>query len=361
MATRFRFNAKKCFLTYSQCPADKQLLFDFLNKFGTGLKNYCIAQEKHEDGNFHLHAFCEWNKTLDTKNQYFFDLVDAGKVYHPNLKNVKNGKADLRNIINYCHKSDKEPLSNMDVEQYNQLTKDEKADAKRIAFREAIDAETPEEVHKKIADADPVTYVKSFNNISALANTKIKKRKRVLKTYPDNWANVPEQFTEWAEQIGKDKDRCNLLIVIGKTNTGKTTWFRKLGNHAYLSGEFSLTPFESDFDYTVLDDVNWEYFATKDVTFRNMYLGKDEATLTDKYKRKTDVIFQGKPCVIITNNVPRQIAWLEQIFKQESYEDQVVWVEVNQTLFDTDHSVPCTPGQEDTESQEEPLAKYPKI
>lgn len=360
MATRFRFNAKKCFLTYSQCPAEKQVLFDFLNKFGSGLKNYCIAQEKHEDGNFHLHAFCEWNKTLDTKNQYFFDLVDAAKIYHPNLKQVTNAKASVRNIINYCHKSDKEPLTNMDMEQYNELTKDEKAEAKKVAFREAIDAKTPEEVHKKIAEADPVTYVKSFNNITALANTKIKKRKRELKTYPDySWQGIPDEFVEWANQIGKGKTRCKLLIVIGWTNTGKTTWFRKHGKHVYLSGEFALQAFdEEDWEYIVLDDMNWEWFANREREFRNMFLGKDESYITDKYMRKTSIVFEGKPCVIITNDITRQIAWLEQIFKDDSYHLQVDWVRIKYPLFDTDQSVPCTPGQE--LSDEEPLAKYPR-
>lgn len=71
---KFRLNAKQIFLTYSQCDLEKEDLLEFL-KTKLHLERYIIARERHEDGNFHLHAYCKLSKRCDIKNPRHLDCL----------------------------------------------------------------------------------------------------------------------------------------------------------------------------------------------------------------------------------------------------------------------------------------------
>lgn len=104
MAAQYRFKAKCVFLTYPQCPLAKE---DALRALRAKLgeedgTHYLIGQEKHQDGNTHLHVYVEREKTIDTLNPRYFDI----EVYHPNIEAPRDRTA----VKKYVTKEDKEPL-----------------------------------------------------------------------------------------------------------------------------------------------------------------------------------------------------------------------------------------------------------
>lgn len=104
----FRLQAKKVFLTYAQCPLEKQYVLDTLKFRYPTLVKWHIGRETHEDGNFHLHCLLEFSAKLTTQNVAAFDI----DYHHPNVQTVKNSKQDVQRVWEYCGKEDDEPLSN---------------------------------------------------------------------------------------------------------------------------------------------------------------------------------------------------------------------------------------------------------
>jgi len=97
----FRLNAKHLFLTYPRFTVEKQLLFDHINN-KYPLKRAVIAEESHQDGEKHLHAYLEFTRKLDLRNWDIFDYEG----HHCNLQAARKPDA----CIIYCQKEDPNPL-----------------------------------------------------------------------------------------------------------------------------------------------------------------------------------------------------------------------------------------------------------
>jgi hypothetical protein len=98
---QFRINAKSFFLTYPQCPLQKDELKAFLDTKGR-VTYTIIGRETHEDGHYHLHALVTYETKLNVKRETFFDFDG----YHPNTQAAKNVPA----LKNYISKEDPAPL-----------------------------------------------------------------------------------------------------------------------------------------------------------------------------------------------------------------------------------------------------------
>lgn len=89
----FKFDSQSAFLTYAQCDASIQEIYDFLN----GIKPLDwarVCRERHEDGNYHLHAVCKWTGRIQSRNERLFDW--NGK--HPNIQPVRSVKNALKYV-----------------------------------------------------------------------------------------------------------------------------------------------------------------------------------------------------------------------------------------------------------------------
>lgn len=103
------FPLKSLLLTYSN-PAQQGLeelasikveLGDHLRDLEPGPIEVMVAEEHHEDGSLHYHAFVEWAPNERKVDQHFFDF----KGVHPNIQVVKKKFA----VANYIQKEDREP------------------------------------------------------------------------------------------------------------------------------------------------------------------------------------------------------------------------------------------------------------
>ena len=86
--TTFRCRGKCFIVTYPQCDADHQELFDFLKTKNAAYT--CVAKELHEDGNTHYHAFLRFQSRREL-GQRFFDF----RSFHPNVQACRNPAASL--------------------------------------------------------------------------------------------------------------------------------------------------------------------------------------------------------------------------------------------------------------------------
>nr|QTE03368.1 MAG: replication-associated protein [Grus japonensis CRESS-DNA-virus sp.] len=96
----FELNAKGLFLTYPQCSIQPQEALDLLReicqKKKRTVEEYLIATEKHQDGNDHLHCWIKMDKAIFVRDALLFDL----KGHHGNYQGARNSTR----IKTYCAK-----------------------------------------------------------------------------------------------------------------------------------------------------------------------------------------------------------------------------------------------------------------
>lgn len=131
----FKINRKSFFLTYSQCPLEKELVLDHFLSIAP-VEKACIAQEHHADDNFHIHAAIWFEKNYQTRSPQCFDIRDGEDNYHPNISErpIRSKKA----VLAYLTKDDVEPLEyNMSIKEEQQARANHtKIIGKRLIRRE---------------------------------------------------------------------------------------------------------------------------------------------------------------------------------------------------------------------------------
>ena len=95
----FRFNAKSAFLTYPRCPIMPGEYLRHTTISRSDIKHAFGKQERHMDGERHLHVWITFIRKIDTINPRFFDLTDpptenhGGSTYHCNIRRGERKRA----------------------------------------------------------------------------------------------------------------------------------------------------------------------------------------------------------------------------------------------------------------------------
>lgn len=95
----FRLSSKSFFLTYPRCPIPKEIAYTLLQD-KVDIEKYIIAEEKHEDGSAHIHAYIVAKRKYNFKNPRCFDLEWNNTIYHGDYQTVK----DHNRTKTYCRK-----------------------------------------------------------------------------------------------------------------------------------------------------------------------------------------------------------------------------------------------------------------
>lgn len=99
--------AKGFFLTYPKCDISKEAALPLLRAVDNHeIVEYVIAEEKHQDGTPHLHAFIKYDKKVEYKSTKW-DLQE----YHGNYQAAKSWNA----VKTYC-KKEGSFIANIDTE-----------------------------------------------------------------------------------------------------------------------------------------------------------------------------------------------------------------------------------------------------
>lgn len=106
---RYRVRSQKLFLTYPQCNATKERLYEFLlEESGWAPQEVLVAHELHKNGDNHLHAFVDFGQ--DRAKEFTAPNFADFDGYHGNYQGCRSAK----NVLKYCTKGD-DYVANFDV------------------------------------------------------------------------------------------------------------------------------------------------------------------------------------------------------------------------------------------------------
>lgn len=98
-----------------------------------------------------------------------------------------------------------------------------------------------------------------------------------------------------------------------------------------MSGLFSLDKWDSEAQYLVLDDIDWEYLPYK----KHLLGAQREFTATDRYKPKRTLLW-GKPCIYCINR-DQYLVMVHGTTKQPTImdwlEDNCIFVHIENKLY----------------------------
>lgn len=94
----FRKQGRHWFLTYPQCgDLQRDRVLARLSELWGKPSSYAVAQEKHEDGGFHIHAYLDWGTRREITAASFFD-VDG---HHPNIQTARSAKLVQQYVLKH--------------------------------------------------------------------------------------------------------------------------------------------------------------------------------------------------------------------------------------------------------------------
>lgn len=320
----FQIKAKNIFLTYPQCNLDE---FEFHEAFWNqawtnSITGYCIAQEKHDDGNLHYHVVAHNPNSFRTRNHEYFDISFNARTYHGNYQACRN----VRDALKYIRKDGyySEDLGPLRAHESNE----------KKTWSDIWRSENYEEACELVERHFPRDWAISGERIRANLGNKFLTIENPCPppTYRrDEFANVPQALEDWVRnELFSDKVRKLSLILCGPTRTGKSSWARSLGTHIYqMSALTPRTVLEKDQDdlFIVLDDIEQGTIEKSQLSscYKSFLGCQPFLTLHDKYKPPKQISW-GIPCIWLCN------AW--PVFADMEYvNDNVVKVLINVALY----------------------------
>lgn len=243
-----RMCGKKFFITWSQCPIDKQVCYDFVWKsFPLNIERLCIGQEKHQDGNSHLHGAVWFKTRVDfADGARKFDMLHEGRVYHPNWSAIKK---DDKCQVYVC--KDGDVLANFNWLEWK--SKREGTGKKAKVFDEVINKKRAlHEVIKEIDLGMIAGYSRLKKDLEEFNRDSKAKRMDLPGFLPNPWQKILPS--------NNNTKRRHYWIWSRDPNKGKTTKFAEPLEETYRvvikSGDFSYWRVEEDTQCVIMDDYN---------------------------------------------------------------------------------------------------------
>ena len=281
--SNFRLSAKRVFLTYTHCNESPETIRQHLESLGTEILQFVVSSERHEDGDKHLHACCEFKHKLNVRNARHFDFGDV----HPHIGTIRNWDK----AAEYCRK---------DGDYIEHITKKRKRDDE--SYVRALESGSYDDFMANVRNGAPRDFVLYWSAIDSFA----RRTYAIDRGYTSNYTfadfrETPE-MQEWRMRYvyrPRPEGRPKTLCLIGPSRSGKTEWARSLGSHIYLNSYYDIREMLAgkDSDYIIFDDIPWERIPAP-----KALLGcQDSFILTDKYFRKTVFENWSKPAIILWN------------------------------------------------------------
>lgn len=271
----FELNTAQLFLTYPKCPIPKEEARDWLiQKFDPNY--YVVAQEKHADGDPHLHVYMKLKKAVHVRNHNYYDLPGP---YHGKYEGCRS----VRKVIQYCTKEE-DYVANFDV------TANQKTNLRKRLFQELVDGD---KTVIEAVDEDP-TLLKGYRGLCA-DYEKFKQDKRVRREPIPTKIENPWGFD--IELFGLKND--NIWFFSRVPDKGKTTGFALPFVKKYEAELITGCPFY----WNVLKETGALVIDEYNKCFFDMAMLNQVCDGTYLYR----VIYQGsirleKPLIIILSN-----------------------------------------------------------
>lgn len=310
MTSNFRFQGKHIFLTYAQCDIPKELVLELLKNIEVfTIADYIIAEEKHADGNPHIHAVLSFERKLHTRDVRCFDLVKDGNRFHPNV----TSPTSLQSVKDYVIKGGEYITSRPTyVAKGAGLAALVKNSVSRKDFLDSVIT----------TDSGCRQWTQAKGIAEYLWGATIEP---YVSKFLTSSFSAPLEVAAWAEgTIGKGHSRPRGLVLWSHgSGLGKTQWARSLGRHIHWCGEKDLSLWDPEAEYLVMDDIEWQYVPNK----KPFFGAQEHFTMTDKYKGKKTVDW-GKPLIFLCNYNPQECEGWGQW-----YDERMIVVEITHKMF----------------------------
>lgn len=286
-ASKFRIRSTQLFLTFAECPIDKTCALSQLlarwEYFALTVQKYIIAQEKHQNGNYHLHCYFQFETELSVYDNSFADIWLAGKWFHGNYQSARCAK----NVAKYCTK-DGDFISNFDVATYLNCSKQKR----KMIATDLLTKGLPE-----VMKTNPeliFEYSRLKANIEAYNMDIQGETPAIPALLPNNWGVLLP--------FNRLNKRRHYWIYSTTPNKGKTTWAHTLVEQfqaAFVGGDRGFFDVAANKKILIFDE-----FTTARITYTQMNQMCD-GTYKFAYFRQGNVELEDKkPLLIVLANKP---------------------------------------------------------
>uniref|UniRef100_A0A8E7G292 Replication-associated protein n=1 Tax=Grus monacha Genomoviridae sp. TaxID=2814962 RepID=A0A8E7G292_9VIRU len=270
----FRLQSRYVLLTYSQCgDLDPWLVHDTIISFPA---ECIIGRENHRDGGIHLHAFVDFGKRIDLRDNRRFD-VDGR---HPNIA----------------------PCGRTPQTMLDYAIKDGDVVAGGLNPRLDISTATSDTVWHRIANAETVDEF--WSTVRELAPRALLCNHQSLRAYAD-WHYRPVA-TKYEHPPGLQlrTDHVPELDEWVRDNLSGS-------EHIYCCLQGNVDDFKAgleDAKYAVLDDMqgNFQFFPS----YKGWLGAQNTFTVTDKYRGKTTIQW-ARPTIWLMNDDPEEVGHVD--------------------------------------------------
>lgn len=236
----FHITAKHLFFTYAQCPVSKEFAYDFLERT-FDFDKCAVAEELHQDGSPHLHAYVLLKRRRDFRSPTFADIIGPdGSIYHGNYQSCRSFKA----VFKYVNKGGN-VKANFTIDDLKVSTRKEIALnilQKRMKPHEAVEEYPQLLFGYKRFKADLEEYKRDLQDI----------RESIPMYLPNPWGNIFYTRTL--------RKRRHFWIFSTQPDMGKTTMFALPLAEAYKCalqvGDYSYWNIRGDEECIILDEYN---------------------------------------------------------------------------------------------------------
>jgi len=295
---KVRIRSKKFFLTFPQNDVSKEEALNRLKeKFEDNIKWILIAQEKHKDGEKHLHIGIEFYETVNVQRSEFWDFITGKHGSYQVMRSVEG-------TIKYLHKEDT-PISFGEVPSLKK-----KADSKSTQIAKKIQ----EGFHKRQLELeDPGFFMMNKRKIdeyfSYVQRQKIKESKpKVLSIKYEPTPDVSEltlhctkTIVEWLSLnlLTPRKFKQAQLYLHGSHDKRKTSLLIAIRKY-FAVYALPHEDFYDEYDDEVYDLCTIDEFkGNKTIQFLNEFLQGSEMPLRKKGSQALKT--QNIPTIIVSN------------------------------------------------------------
>lgn len=292
----FQIRAKNLFLTYPQCPTDPFLMMERIQQ-AWDWKWIIVAQERHQDGNLHVHCAVALQELLSTRAADFADFI-AGQ--HGNYQAMKNVKATIK----YVTKDGSFIADGIDVAAATRGGR-MSSPAGQIAAMVA-DGKTIEELHAEY----PEYFVANLSRVQAYVAWRQVQSFRLREPRWSGCASVSASdsgLVEWLNSnICKERPfRQKQLWLHGPSGVGKTTLLDKLRSVLRVYELPKSEDFYDFYDNGCYDLIVCDEFkAHKTITFLNEFIQGTQMVIRKKGSQA--IKSENLPVIICSNYTIRE-------------------------------------------------------
>lgn len=304
-----------CFTTsFDKCPSGPV--------FGHEDITFLVFQKERgkDDGYIHWQGYAEASRVLSIKQ--WQDRLVIGK------SRIAKRNGTQEQAVKYCKKDD----TRVEMwKEFGELSRNSNTDKKRqvddVYLNASANATSQAEYISMCSAGDPSGVAKSFNSIKKHAEylfpTDEFKQYTAPKSVTCAWS-LTDQLKDWLKNEFTKSDRPKCLVLVGASRLGKTAWARSLGRHMYWRGMTNVTCWDERAKYIIFDDIEWKFIPQK----KSLLTCMGDATVTDKYKGKKDIVVD-KVAIVLLNEFD-----IDSIEESSYWKKNLTIVTVTQPLFD---------------------------